>query len=66
MKKSDSCYQKAVLSGDAENMLGLENRFVSMEREALFECMVLSDHFWLYLRVQPLFYVGKLINRSDI
>ena len=39
-KQSDSCYQKAVLSGDAEKMLGLENCFVYMAREAVFECMV--------------------------
>ena len=39
-KQTDSCYQKAVLSGDAEKMLGLENCFVSMAREAVFECMV--------------------------
>ena len=39
-KQTDSCYQKAVLSGDAEKMLGLENCFVYMAREDLFECMV--------------------------
>ena len=39
-KQTDSCYQKAVLSGDAENMLGFENCFVSMARETVFECMV--------------------------
>lgn len=39
-KQTDSCYQKAVLSGDAEKMLGLENSFISMAREAVFECMV--------------------------
>ena len=39
-KQTDSCYQKAVLSGDAEKMLGLENCFISMAREALFESMV--------------------------
>ena len=39
-KQTDSCYQKAVLSGDAEKMLGLENCFVYMAREAVFECMV--------------------------
>ena len=39
-KQTDSCYQKAVLSGDAEKMLGLENCFVFMAREAVFECMV--------------------------
>lgn len=39
-KQTDSCYQKAVLSGDAEIMLGLENCFVYMAREAVFECMV--------------------------
>ena len=41
-KQSDSGYQKAVLSGDAEKMLGLENCFVYMAREAVFECMVYS------------------------
>ena len=39
-KQTDSCYQKAVLSGDAEKMLGLENCFVNMAREVVFECMV--------------------------
>ncbi len=39
-KQTDSCYLKAVLSGDAEKMLGLENCFVYMAREAVFECMV--------------------------
>lgn len=39
-KQTDSCYLKAVLSGDAEKMLGLENCFISMARESVFECMV--------------------------
>ena len=39
-KQTDSCYQKAVISGDAEKILGLENCFVYMAREAVFECMV--------------------------
>ena len=39
-KQTDSCYQKAVLSGDAEKMIGLENCFISMAKEAVFECMV--------------------------
>ena len=39
-KHADSCYQKAVISGDAEKMLGLENCFVYMAREAVFERMV--------------------------
>lgn len=39
-KQTDICYQKAVLSSDAEKMLGLENCFVYMAREAVFECMV--------------------------
>ena len=39
-KQTDSYYQKAVLSGDAEKMLGLENCFIYMAREAVFECMV--------------------------
>ena len=39
-KQTDSCYQKAVLSADAEKMLGLENCFVGMAREAVLECMV--------------------------
>ncbi|WP_028508941.1 hypothetical protein [Ruminococcus sp. NK3A76] len=39
-KQTDSCYQKAVLSCDAEKMLGLENCFVYMAREIIFECMV--------------------------
>lgn len=39
-KQTDTCYQKAVLIGDAEKMLGLENCFVYMAREAIFECMV--------------------------
>lgn len=39
-KQNDSCYQKAVLIGDAEKMLGLENCFVHMARESVFEFMV--------------------------
>lgn len=39
-KQTDECYQKAALSGDADKMLGLENCFVGMAREAVFECMV--------------------------
>ena len=39
-KQTDSCYQKAVLAGDAEKILGLENCFISMAREIIFECMV--------------------------
>lgn len=39
-KKSDSCYRKAVFSGDAEKMHGLENCFIGMAREIVFECMV--------------------------
>ncbi|WP_455268603.1 hypothetical protein [Ruminococcus sp.] len=39
-KQTDSCYQKAVIAADAEKMLDLENCFVSMAREAVFECMV--------------------------
>ncbi|UKI16158.1 MAG: hypothetical protein L6V87_10880 [Ruminococcus sp.] len=39
-KQTDSCYQKAVLSGETEKMLGLENCFVCMAREVVFECMV--------------------------
>ena len=39
-KQTDGCYHKVVLSGDAEKMLGLENCFVYMAREAVFECMV--------------------------
>ena len=39
-KQTDSCYQKAVLRGDAEKMLGLENCFISMARESIFECMI--------------------------
>lgn len=39
-KQNDSYYQKAVLSGDAEKMLGLKNCSVYMAKEAVFECMV--------------------------
>ncbi|MGN0633758.1 MAG: hypothetical protein ACI4JW_07790 [Oscillospiraceae bacterium] len=39
-KQTDSCYQAAVLSGDTEKMYGLENCFVGMAREIVFECMV--------------------------
>lgn len=39
-KQTDSCYQKAVLSGEAEKMLGLKNCFVYTAREAVFECMI--------------------------
>lgn len=40
LKQTDECYQKAVLGGYAEKMLGLENCFISMAREVVFECMV--------------------------
>jgi hypothetical protein len=39
-KQTDSCYQKAIISGDTEKILGLENCFVYMAREAVFECMI--------------------------
>ena len=39
-KQTDSCYQAAVLSGDAEKMLCLENCFIGIAREVVFECMV--------------------------
>lgn len=39
-KQTDSCYQKAVLIGDADKMLGLENCFIGMAREIVFECMI--------------------------
>jgi len=39
-KQTDSCYQKAVLADDAEKMLSLENCFINMAREAVFEHMV--------------------------
>ena len=39
-KQNDSCYQKAVFADDAEKMLGLENCFVGMAREIIFECRV--------------------------
>lgn len=39
-KQTDCCYQSAVLSGDAEKVLGMENCFVGMSREIMFECMV--------------------------
>lgn len=39
-KKFDSCYQKAVLSGDAEKIFGLENCLINMAREVVFDCMI--------------------------
>ena len=39
-KQTDSCYQRAVLVGDSKKMLGLENCFVYMAREVVFDCMV--------------------------
>lgn len=39
-KQTDSCYRKAVISGDAQKMNGLENCFIGMAREIIFECMV--------------------------
>ena len=39
-KQTDSCYQRAALAGDSEKMFGLENCFISMAREIIFECMV--------------------------
>ena len=34
-KQTAICYQKVVLNGDAENILGLENGFVYMAMEAV-------------------------------
>ncbi|MBR6982758.1 MAG: hypothetical protein IKH75_04345, partial [Ruminococcus sp.] len=39
-KQVDGFYQRSVLRGDVEKMLGLENSFISMARESVFECMV--------------------------
>lgn len=39
-KQTDSCYQEAILSGDADKMLGFENCFISMARESVFESMI--------------------------
>ncbi len=39
-KQTDSCYQRAALVGDADKMIGLENCFVHMAREVVFNCMV--------------------------
>lgn len=39
-KQPDNCYQKAALIGDAEKLLGLENCFIGMAREVVFDCMV--------------------------
>ena len=39
-KQTDSYYQAAVLSGDTDKMLGLENCFIGMAREIIFDCMV--------------------------
>ena len=39
-KQADGYYQRSVLRGDVEKMLGLENCFISMARESVFECMV--------------------------
>ena len=38
-KQNDSCYKKTVFATDIEKMLGLENCFIYMAREAVFECM---------------------------
>ncbi len=39
-KKSNKEYQVSVLSGDVDKMLGLENCFVGMAREVIFDCMI--------------------------
>jgi hypothetical protein len=39
-KTSDTYYLDAVKSGDEQKRIGLENCFVYMAREAVFECMV--------------------------
>lgn len=39
-KQTDEEYQTAVLSGDVRKQIGLENCFVGMAREIVFECMV--------------------------
>ncbi|MDE5565106.1 MAG: hypothetical protein K2I93_08105 [Oscillospiraceae bacterium] len=38
--KSDKEYQAAVLNGDTEKMIGLENCLITMAREIVFECMI--------------------------
>lgn len=39
-KQTDSCYQAAILNGNTEKVHGLENCFVGMAREIVFECMI--------------------------
>lgn len=39
-KKSDTEYQVAVLSGDTQKQIGLENCLISMAREIIFNCMI--------------------------
>lgn len=39
-KKSNTEYQAAVLSGDTQEQIGLENCLIGMAREIVFECMV--------------------------
>lgn len=39
-KQTDSCYQKAVLNGDADKVEGLEKCLFLMARELVFECMI--------------------------
>ena len=39
-KQTDDEYQAALLSGDVKKQIGLENCFVGMAREIVFECMV--------------------------
>ncbi len=39
-KKSDKEYQSAVVSGDTQKQIGLENCLIYMAREIVFECMI--------------------------
>lgn len=67
LKKNDSCYQKVVLVVDAEKILGLDNCFISMAREAVLSVWFIIEFGRLCVRVQPLFYhvlLLPILNRT--
>lgn len=68
-KKSDSCYQEAILSGDADKILGLENCFIGMAREAIFNVQRLCfgcsrfDFYHIILLIK-LLWLGKISDSN--
>lgn len=43
-KETDGYCQRTILVGNAEKMFSLENRFISIAREAVFECILIPQN----------------------